>query len=87
MDIPLDNDGHPFSVGNLQEDQQQAFFHVMKTVRNWIDYKTSIENKTLHHNVKQQAQLLLTISGEGGSGKSRLIKTIVGTLRRMFLSN
>ena len=32
-------------------------------------------------------QLLLTISGEGGSGKSTLVKTIVGTLRRMFQSN
>ena len=56
-------------------------------VQNWIDFKTSIENKTLHHNVKQQPQLLLTISGEVGSGKSTLNKTIVGTLRRMFLSN
>ena len=26
LDIPLDNDGHPFSIENLQEDQQQAFF-------------------------------------------------------------
>ena len=32
-------------------------------------------------------QLLLTIAGEGGSGKSTLVKTIVGTLRRMFQSN
>ena len=59
----------------------------MKTVQNWIDYKTSIENKIMHCNIKNQPQLLLAISGEGGSGKSTLIKTIVGTLRRMFLSN
>ena len=26
LDIPLDNDGHPFSIENLQEDQEQAFF-------------------------------------------------------------
>ena len=46
LDIPLDNNGNPFAIENLQDDQRQAFFHVMKTVQNWIDYKTSVDNKT-----------------------------------------
>ena len=74
LNIPLDNNGNPFAIENLQDDQRQAFFHVMKTVQNWIHYKKSVDNKTLHHNIKRLPQLLLTISGEGGSGKSTLIK-------------
>ena len=45
LDIPLDNSGNPFAIENLQDDQRQAFFHVMKTVQNWIHYKNQLKTK------------------------------------------
>ena len=38
LDIPLNNDGYPFQVENLGDDQCQAFYHVMKTMQDWIAY-------------------------------------------------
>ena len=59
----------------------------MKTIQDWIVYTILKQKGNLNKQDLKSPQLLLTISGEGGSGKSTLVKTIVGTLRRMFQSN
>ena len=47
LDIPLNNDGNPYDIENLKDDQCQAFYHVMKTMQDWITYNILNQNGNL----------------------------------------
>ena len=59
----------------------------MNTLKLWIMHNQNVDNGKVDPKIKQAPQLLLTVAGEGGSGKSNLIKTIIGAIRMMFQSN
>ena len=92
LEIPKDENGNIFDPKNLGDDQKQVFYQVMKKVKEWIEYKEndtkmkeSIENE---YKMKTQFQpLYLTVAGGGGSGKSVLVKTIIGVIRQIFQKN
>ena len=61
----------------------------MKKVKEWIEYTTNDtkmkESLGKEYKLETQFQpLYLTVAGDGGSGKSVLVKTIVGVIRQIF---
>ena len=88
LDIPLQPNSQAYSSEDLENDQQQVYHHVMATVRQWIAHNKQNDNREKRNDAKHEcAQLLLTVSGAGGSGKSMLVKTLIGDIRQMFQEN
>ena len=57
--------------------------------KKWIEYKENytIMKESIGNEYKMKAQfqsLYLTMAGGGGSGKSVLVKTIIGVIRKIF---
>ena len=84
LDIPTRSDGTPFKHEVLTSDQLQVFYYVMSALRQWIE---SNRSKKKRSDSMCYQQLLLTVAGEGGSGKSTLVKTLVGVIRQIFQEN
>ena len=86
LEIPTKNDGSTYEPEQLNEDQVQVFYQVMSSVRKWIESKR--ESKEVKSTRKEKFnQLLMTVAGVGGSGKSTLVKTIITVIRRIFQIN
>ena len=84
LDIPKKSDGTPYNHQELTSDQLQVFYYVMRALKQWIECNRSNDHQT---DSMCHKQLLLTVAGEGGSGKSTLVKTLVGVIRLIFQEN
>ena len=73
----MTDDGKPYDIGMLKEDQKAIVLEVMKTVKEWLEWE----------DLSTFQPLRITINGPGGSGKSVVINTIVSILRTMFGTN
>ena len=87
LDLPLKSDGTKYKPENLNDDQKQVFYYVMKFLKDWIEQKRMGNHTSTTNRHQSEKQFLLTIAGEGGSGKSTLVKTLVSVVRQMFQIN
>ena len=72
--IPLKDDGSEYTTDDLYEDQKQVVTVILKTLHDFV---------TLD-DLSQFKPLRIIINGQGGSGKSVVINTIVTVIRKMF---
>lgn len=77
LQVPMRDDGKPYSIEALYGDQQKILLIVIDKVKEWMSCRNLRTFKPLH----------MTINGPGGSGKSVLIQTIVSVLRTVFQTN
>ena len=77
LNIPKRDDGKEYCVDSLYPDQQEIVAVVLNTLREFLECD----------DLKQFVPLRLTIVGQGGSGKSVVINTIVAVMRSMFNCN
>lgn len=73
--IPKKSDGSGYCLKDLTDEQKLIVYIVLKTLRNWW------------MNDKKYRPLRMTIAGRAGTGKSRIINTIITILRKMFQDN
>ena len=85
--LPTRSDGSTYEPEQLNDDQAQVFYQVMTSLKDWITYKREQNGKTTKPHSKKFQQLLMTVAGVGGSGKSTLVKTIITVIRRIFQFN
>ena len=73
--IPMQRDGEPYDVESMSAEQQKIVYAVVDTVIKFLtndpDYKP----------------MRATIMGSGGTGKSHIINTIIGMVRKLTGSN
>lgn len=74
LNLPLKEDGTEYTADDLYEDQKDVVTVVLHTLHEFM----TIEN------LEDFKPLRITINGQGGSGKSVVINTIVTILRKMF---
>jgi hypothetical protein len=74
LHIPLKDDGTEYSVEMLYEDQKEIVAVVFDTLKEFLTMDDIADFKPLR----------LIITGQGGSGKSVVINTIVTLMRNMF---
>ena len=77
MSIPTRDDGKKFTIDGLYADQKQVLAVVMSTLH---EFMTSDDLSTFK-------PLRIIVNGQGGSGKSVVINTIVAYIRSMFDCN
>lgn len=75
--IPLKDDGSEYSIDDLYNDQQEIVTVVVNTLYDFL----YMEDLSLFK------PLRIIINGQGGSGKSVVINTIVTIMRKMFDTN
>ena len=75
--IPKKENGDHYELDDLFEDQQYIAFRVLETIKKWLTCK----------NVNEFEPLRCTINGQGGTGKSVLLNTLVSVIRRFSQSN
>ena len=88
LEIPKDVDGNDFLPENLGSDRKQVFYHVFKTLKEWIEYKKEELRKKELGEMYQPSTLFqplfLTLAGGGGPEKSTLVKTIIAVMKKSF---
>jgi len=94
LELPKFSDGTNYTASKLTPDQLQVYCNAMITIRSWLKEK---ERKRLLESEKhskdnmiveeEKNQLIMTIAGVGGSGKSVVVKTLVSDVRKIFNSN
>ena len=71
-----------YQLRDLNDDQFHIAYYILKKIREWLN---------LPNLPKEEQQkfkpLRMTVMGQGGTGKSRLINTLVSVLRTMFQNN
>lgn len=77
LNIPLKDDGTEYSISDLYDDQQAVVAVVIKTLHDFMTLDDLTQFKPLR----------IIVNGQGGSGKSVVINTIVTVMRRMFSCN
>jgi len=77
LDLPTKDNGSPYSVNDLFQDQAKIVAEVMNKIKEWLECEDLSNFKPLR----------MTINGAGGSGKSVVINTLVSLLRKMFDCN
>ena len=92
LEIPKNDGGNDFLPENLGSDQRQVFHHVLKKLKEWIEYKKKEEPLKKELGEMNQPStpfqsLFLTVAGGGGKGKSTLVKNITGVIRKIFQCN
>ena len=74
LNIPLKDDGSEYSVNDLYTDQKAVVAVIIKTLHDFMTLDDLSSFKPLR----------IVINGQGGSGKSVVINTIVTVMRKMF---
>ena len=77
--LPTKTNGDKYTIDTLTEAQQDILAYVLDHLQRWVMSPTC---PNIHF-----SPLQLTICGQGGSGKSVLIKTILTTIRTIFQRN
>ena len=75
--IPMKDNGEHYELNDLFDDQKYIAFRVLETIKNWLTCKNFDDFKPLR----------CTINGQGGTGKSVLLNTLVSVIRRFSQSN
>ena len=78
VQIPKTNEGTDFKLNDLNDEQFKIAFVVLAKIKEWMNCKKSS---------KKFEPLRMTVSGMAGTGKSRLINTLVSVIRTMFKRN
>ena len=71
-----------YQLKDLNDDQFHIAYFILKKIREWLN----LPNKSKKEQKKFEP-LRLTVMGQGGTGKSRLINTLVSVIRTMFENN
>ena len=87
LELPLRTDGSEYKPESLNDDQKQVFYCVMSFLKDWIEQKRMLPTSNTQNGMQFEKQFLLTVAGEGGSGKSTLVKTLVSVIRQIFQEN
>lgn len=74
LNLPLKEDGTEYTIDDLYKDQKDVVTVVLDTLHEFLTMDDLREFKPLR----------ITINGQGGSGKSVVINTIVTLIRKMF---
>ena len=77
LNIPLKEDGSRYTIDQLYQDQKEVVTVVLDTLHDFLIMDDLADFKPLR----------LLINGQGGSGKSVVINTIVTLMREMFQTN
>lgn len=77
LELPRRDDGKEYTVHDLYPDQEEIVAVVLGALREFLECEDP----------SNFVPLRLTIMGQGGSGKSVVINTIVSVMRRMFNYN
>ena len=75
--IPKKDDGSHYELNDLFDDQKYIAFKVLETIKNWLTCR----------DLRKFEPLRCTINGQGGTGKSVLLNTLVSVVRRFSQSN
>ena len=82
--IPKQQNGLNYSHESLNDKQYFVFYKVIQKIREWIVFVTS----PLSYQIENPfSPLRMTINGAGGTGKTHLIKTIMASVRHLFMTN
>ena len=73
LDIPLKSDGSEYSLHDLFPDQRRAVVTVLHTLHDFLTTDDLTDFKPLR----------MTVNGQGGSGKSVVINTLLTVIRKM----
>lgn len=79
LHIPKKLDGTKFKIEDCSEDQKDIIAVLLKTLKELVDYALGDSETKPTKN-----QILMTIRGAAGSGKTTLINTLVTILHKMF---
>ena len=74
LTIPIRDDGHEYSVESLYHDQLEVVCVVLNTLHEFLHIE----------DLNQFKPLRIILNGQGGSGKSVVIDTVVAVMRKMF---
>ena len=74
LTIPIRDDGREYSVDSLYNDQLEVVCVVLNTLHEFLHIEDLNEFKPLR----------IILNGQGGSGKSVVINTVVAVMRKMF---
>lgn len=80
--IPLKKNGKKYKLKHLNNDQFKIAFIILSKIKEWIDLEHASKEEK-----KRFKPLRMTVLGCAGSGKSVLINTLVGCIRKMFNNN
>jgi uncharacterized protein (DUF1697 family) len=78
VQIPKTSDGTDYKLEELNDDQFKIAFVILAKIKEWIKCKKS---------GKKFEPLRMTVCGMAGTGKSRLVNTLVSVIRTMFNNN
>ena len=78
LHIPKTNDNTDYKLEDLNDEQFKIAFVILAKIKEWLECKETS---------KPFEPLRMTICGMAGTGKSRLINTLVSIIRTMFQHN
>jgi len=78
LHIPKTNDNTDYKLEDLNDEQFKIAFVILAKIKEWLECKETS---------KPFEPLQMTICGMAGTGKSRLINTLVSIIRKMFQHN
>jgi ABC-type dipeptide/oligopeptide/nickel transport system ATPase component len=85
LDLPMKKDEHGvlhhFEIDGLKADQKEVMAHILNGIHEWVNYVPVDDHGNSNPAFRP---IRVCVRGEGGSGKSVLLKTITSTVRRMF---
>ena len=71
-----------YKLKNLNKDQFHIAYYILKKVQEWLNL-----SKKSKQECEKFEPLRMTVLGQSGTGKSRLINTLVSVIRKMFQNN
>ena len=71
-----------YQLRDLNDDQFHIAYYILKKIQEWVNLPNKSKEKQ-----KKFKPLRMTVMGQGGTGKSRLINTLVSVIRTMFEKN
>jgi len=80
--IPRGRNNTELKLEHLNDDQFKVAFLILRKIREWINLLDQPPSKQ-----RQFKPLHMTVIGCAGAGKSVLINTVVGYIRKMFQDN
>jgi ribosome biogenesis GTPase A len=80
--IPRGKDNADIKLENLNEDQFKVAYVIIRKLKEWVELLKKTERER-----KKFKPLRMTVVGCAGTGKSILINTVVGYIRKIFQDN
>jgi len=80
LNIPKKEDGSAYALQELTEEQLEIACTVIEKLKEWLEFSEKQQSKTFN-------PLRMTVAGAAGSGKSRVINTLVTVIRQILQDN